>query len=177
MNGPWTAQQIADAQAFLDGGNLGFWDIDLWIGGLAEAKAFGPTGVQGMLGTTFDFIFATQLIDLQNGDRFYYLARLGGTNILSEIEQSTFGDLFERGTGARHTNGDIFSTADEHVELSTWVSMSGRARSHPPSTGWKWWVARPSPTPSMPAAAMTPSGAKPATTPYGARRNRSPLRQ
>ncbi|MGE0055201.1 MAG: peroxidase family protein [Hyphomicrobium sp.] len=98
----------------------GFWDIDLWIGGLAENKAGGPLGAPpSMLGTTFDFIFAMQLRALQDGDRLYYLARLGGTNILTEIESMKFGDLYERGTGARHTNGDIFSVADQYVELST----------------------------------------------------------
>jgi Ca2+-binding RTX toxin-like protein len=121
--------KLSDA-TFMNGGDQGFWDIDLWIGGLAEAKAVGPLGNLGMLGSTFDFIFATQLRALQDGDRFYYLARLGGTNILAEIEQSTFGDLFERGSGARHTNGDIFSVANEYVELSatdvtTFTSLAG----------------------------------------------------
>ncbi len=116
------AQVAIDDGTFEGGGalsaDLGFWDIDLWLGALAEEKALGPGGVVGLLGTTADFIFATQLRSLQDGDRLYYLARLGGTNILDEIEASRFGDLFERGTGARHTNGDIFGTADEYVELS-----------------------------------------------------------
>ncbi|MGD9669418.1 MAG: peroxidase family protein [Hyphomicrobiaceae bacterium] len=110
---------IADNN-FMNGGDLGYNDIDLWIGGLAEQKAGGPLGAPpSMLGTTFDFIFAMQLRSLQDGDRLYYLARLGGTNILTEIESMKFGDLYERGTGARHTNGDIFSVADAYVELST----------------------------------------------------------
>ena len=45
-------------------------DIDLWIGGLAEKQM--PFG--GLLGSTFNFVFETQLEALQNGDRFYYLA-------------------------------------------------------------------------------------------------------
>jgi Ca2+-binding RTX toxin-like protein len=98
--------------------NAGFNDIDLWIGGLAESKVIGPGGVPGMLGSTFDFVFAMQMRALQDGDRLYYLARLGGTNILDEIEAATIGDLFERGTGARHTMGDIFSTPDQNVEIS-----------------------------------------------------------
>ena len=88
-------------------GDLGFNDIDLWLGGLAEQKVTG-----GMLGSTFDFIFATQFLALQNGDRFYYLSRLGGTNILDEIEGQTFTDLVQRATGATHLNGDTFGTAD-----------------------------------------------------------------
>ncbi len=63
-----------DADAFMGGGDQGFNDIDLWLGGLAEQKVTG-----GMLGSTFDFIFATQFLALQNADRFYYLSRLGGT--------------------------------------------------------------------------------------------------
>jgi Ca2+-binding RTX toxin-like protein len=89
-------------------------NVDLWLGGLAEQKVTG-----GMLGSTFDFIFATQFLALQNGDRLYYLNRLGGTNILSEIEGQNFGDLVERTTGATHLNGDIFGTADAYLELST----------------------------------------------------------
>ena len=46
-------------------------DIDLWIGGLAEKQM--PFG--GLLGSTFNFVFETQMEALQNGDRFYYLAR------------------------------------------------------------------------------------------------------
>lgn len=53
---------------FMTGGNLDFWNIDLWLGGLAEQKVTG-----GMLGSTFDFVFANQMIKLQNGDRLYYL--------------------------------------------------------------------------------------------------------
>jgi Ca2+-binding RTX toxin-like protein len=96
------------------GGDQGFNDIDLWIGGLAEQKVTG-----GMLGSTFDFIFATQFLALQNGDRFYYLNRLGGTNILDEIEGQAFNDLVQRATGVVHLNGDTFGTADEYIELST----------------------------------------------------------
>ena len=40
-------------------------DIDLWIGGLAEKQM--PFG--GLLGSTFNFVFETQLEALQNGDR------------------------------------------------------------------------------------------------------------
>jgi Ca2+-binding RTX toxin-like protein len=99
---------------FMEGGDLGFNDIDLWLGGLAERKVTG-----GMLGSTFDFIFASQFLALQNGDRFYYLSRLAGTNLLDEIEGQTFTDLVQRATGATHLNGDAFGTADVTVEMST----------------------------------------------------------
>jgi Ca2+-binding RTX toxin-like protein len=149
-----TAQDIANAQAALrsaaaaamaDGtfmsaaGNQGFWDIDLWIGGLAEAKVppnlLAPTSV-GMLGSTFDFIFATQLKSLQDGDRLYYLARLGGTNILDEIEGKKFGELFERGTGATHTNGDIFGVANEYIELSSTPGLHAFTTTHALNDPW-----------------------------------------
>ena len=71
----------ADATDFLNatgayaGGKLGgLEDVDLWIGGLAEATM--PFG--GMLGSTFSFVFEVQMESLQNGDRFYYLQRNTG---------------------------------------------------------------------------------------------------
>lgn len=87
--------------------------IDFWIGGLAESKVDG-----GMLGTTFDMIFAAQMIQLQNADRFYYLNRLGGTNMLAEIEGQLFSDLVMRSTDTKHLYSDIFSVPDKYVEMS-----------------------------------------------------------
>ena len=52
----------------------GLDDVDFWVGGLAEKKM--PFG--GLLGSTFNFVFETQLEALQNGDRFYYLHRTRG---------------------------------------------------------------------------------------------------
>jgi len=98
-------------------GDGGFWDIDLWLGGLAEKKVLGLANSEGMLGSTFDFVFATQMIALQNGDRLYYLARLAG-NLLDQVEQQTFADLVQRGAHATHVNADTFGTADDYVELS-----------------------------------------------------------
>ncbi|MGH7909027.1 MAG: peroxidase family protein, partial [Thermodesulfobacteriota bacterium] len=74
----------ADREAFLNStgtwtaANSGLNNIDFWIGGLAEEKM--PFG--GMLGSTFNFVFETQLENLQNGDRLYYLSRVQGTNLL-----------------------------------------------------------------------------------------------
>ena len=36
----------------------------------------------GMLGSTFNFVFETQLENLQNGDRFYYLQRIAGLHFV-----------------------------------------------------------------------------------------------
>src|SRR5262249_55227964 len=54
----------------------GLGTVDLWVGGLAEATM--PFG--SMLGSTFQFVFETQLENLQSGDRFYYLSRTAGLN-------------------------------------------------------------------------------------------------
>lgn len=109
-----------DRQAFLYGTGQyaqslgGLNDVDLWIGGLAEKKmAFG-----GMLGSTFSFVFELQLENLQNGDRFYYLSRTQGLNLLNELEANSFAEMVIRNTDIGETGyavpGDIFSVPD-HV--------------------------------------------------------------
>ena len=103
---------ISDPAFMSASGNQDFWNIDLWLGGLAESKVTG-----GMLGTTFDFLFARQMIALQNGDRFYYLERLAGTNLLEQIEGQLFADIIMRNTGVKHLYPDIFTVADESIEL------------------------------------------------------------
>lgn len=115
-----------DRQAFLNGtgtyaGSLGgLNDVDLWIGGLAEKKmAFG-----GMLGSTFSFVFELQLENLQNGDRFYYLSRTQGLNLLNELEANSFAELVIRNTDIGESGyavpGDIFSVPDHvlYVDLA-----------------------------------------------------------
>ncbi|MFY0312398.1 peroxidase family protein [Leisingera sp. D0M16] len=110
------AQTMMGNATFMDtianGGDDGFERIDLWIGGLGEKKV--PLG---LLGSTFDFVFAQQMLALQNGDRFYYLARLDG-NILDEIEGQTLADLMMRGGDAIHLGGDVFGTPDVLTEMS-----------------------------------------------------------
>ena len=64
----------------------------------------------GMLGSTFNFVFETQLENLQNGDRFYYLARTAGMNFINELEQNSFASLIMENTDARHLPLDVFST-------------------------------------------------------------------
>ncbi len=101
-----------DANPFLLG-NDGLNNVDFWLGGLAEAKVAG-----GMLGSTFDFIFAMQMISLQNSDRFYYLGRLAGTDLLLNIEGQLFSDIVSRNTGVKHLYTDIFTVADSYVEIA-----------------------------------------------------------
>lgn len=102
-----------DSSPFLLG-NAGLNNVDFWLGGLAESKVAG-----GMLGSTFDFIFAMQMISLQNSDRFYYLGRLAGTDLLLNIEGQLFSDIVSRNTGVNHLYSDIFTVADSYVEIAS----------------------------------------------------------
>ncbi|MFT4453604.1 peroxidase family protein [Pseudomonas sp. RTCS2] len=87
--------------------------IDLWIGGLAEAKT--PFG--GMLGTTFNFVFENQLEKLQDGDRFYYLERTAGLSMNAELESNSFAKLIMANTSATHLPGLVFSDVGFYLEV------------------------------------------------------------
>ncbi|MFZ6049900.1 peroxidase family protein [Pseudomonas sp. CR3202] len=87
--------------------------VDFWIGGLAEEKM--PFG--GMLGSTFNFVFETQLEALQNGDRFYYLSRTAGMNFGTELENNSFAKLVMNNTDAVHLANAIFSTPTWNLEV------------------------------------------------------------
>ncbi|HUH88514.1 MAG TPA: peroxidase family protein [Pusillimonas sp.] len=113
-----------DRLAFLN--STGAWstietglnNVDLWMGGMAEKHMdFG-----GMLGSTFSFVFELQLENLQDGDRFYYLSRVQGLNLLNELENNTLGKMMIRNTdlgagGVTALPGDIFSTPDHILEM------------------------------------------------------------
>ena len=110
----------ADRIAFLNatgtyaGGSLGgLENVDLWIGGLAEKVM--PFG--GMLGSTFNFVFEVQLEKLQDGDRFYYLQRLDGLHLLSEMENNTFAKVISLNADAGHLPSDVFSTPGLILEV------------------------------------------------------------
>lgn len=115
----------ADRIAFLNatgvyaGGSLGgVNNVDLWIGGLAErTNEFG-----GMLGATFNYVFENQLEKLQNGDRFYYISRGQGLNVLNELEANTFSKLVMRNSdlgkdGSSHVAGLLFGTPNYILEI------------------------------------------------------------
>ena len=87
--------------------------IDLWIGGLAEKQM--PFG--GLLGSTFNFVFETQMEALQNGDRFYYLTRTAGLNFLTQLEQNSFAGMIMRNTDVTRLPGDVFSTPTYILEV------------------------------------------------------------
>jgi Ca2+-binding RTX toxin-like protein len=114
----------ADAQDFMfsDGtwavaGGIpvtGLEQVDLWVGGLAEKKqAFG-----GFLGTTFNFVFERQMEDLQNGDRFYYLARLAGEDLLNALEGNSFSELVMRNTDAEGLPAIVFTRPTYNFDVA-----------------------------------------------------------
>lgn len=104
-NTPGTAGIPAGADAFNQ--------IDSWIGGLAEVHVPG-----GLLGETFDAVFVAQIQALMDGDRFYYLYRLFGTQIHEEVNNGQFKDIVERNTGLEHLNGSIFAYADKYYDFN-----------------------------------------------------------
>jgi VCBS repeat-containing protein len=92
--------------------------VDFWIGGLAEKKmAFG-----GMLGSTFSFVFQMTMENLQDADRFYYLSRTQGLNLLNELENNSFAKLAMLNSdlgneGATGLPGDVFSSVGIILEM------------------------------------------------------------
>jgi Ca2+-binding RTX toxin-like protein len=110
--------------------NTGLDDVDFWIGGLAEKQM--PFG--GLLGSTFNFVFETQMEKLQDGDRFYYLGRTAGLNFLTQLEESSFSELVMRNTDTKHLPFDIFSSPDLTFELGK-VGSSGPITDDP-DTEW-----------------------------------------
>ncbi|WP_302172817.1 peroxidase family protein [uncultured Hydrogenophaga sp.] len=109
-----------NAAGIYAGGTLGgLNNVDFWIGGLAEKKiAFG-----GQLGTTFNFVFEVQMEKLQDGDRFYYLSRTQGMNLLNQLEADSFAELVMRNTDLGNPNAtalpsSLFLTPDYILELN-----------------------------------------------------------
>ena len=71
----------------------------------------------GMLGSTFNFVFETQLEALQDGDRLYYLHRTVGLNFLAELENNSFAKLIMANTDATHLPGLVFTTPGLILEV------------------------------------------------------------
>ncbi|MEN9643698.1 MAG: hypothetical protein RL238_367 [Actinomycetota bacterium] len=88
--------------------------IDLWMGGLAERQnVFG-----GLLGPTFNYVFEIQMENLQDGDRFYYLSRTAGMNLLTQLEGNSFAELIMRNTDVEGLPADSFSWPAYVFDLS-----------------------------------------------------------
>lgn len=104
--------------------------VEYWIGGLAEAIM--PFG--GMLGSSFGFAFQQQMEALQNGDRFYYLSRTNGMDMLGGLENNSFASMIMRNTdiadGGAHIPANIFSSMEYILE----VDQSVQAMADPVST-------------------------------------------
>ncbi len=95
--------------------NSGLDSVDFWIGGMAEKQA--PFG--GLLGSTFNYVFETQMENLQNGDRFYYLARTAGMDFLTQLEENSFAEMIMRNLpDVKHLPFDVFSTPTYTFEAS-----------------------------------------------------------
>ena len=88
--------------------------VDFWTGGLAEKQA--PFG--GLLGSTMNVVFETQLENLQDGDRFYYLSRTAGLNLLVQLEGNSFAELVQRNSDASGLPADVFSKPDFRFDLA-----------------------------------------------------------
>ena len=114
-----TTPPPTDAVDFMNGTGAyatdlgGLNDVDLWLGGLAEAQS--PFG--GLLGSTFNYIFETSMEDLQDGDRFYYLSRTAGLNLLVQLEGNSFAELISRNSDAENLPADVFSRPDRVYDL------------------------------------------------------------
>ncbi len=108
----------------------GLDNVDMWVGGLAEiTNLFG-----GLLGTTFNYVFQLSLENLQESDRFYYLARTPGMNLRTQLEGNSFAELIQRNTdGTEHAEGRRVRVRRLQVPArQADVPRSGRELQHRP---------------------------------------------
>ncbi|MBR0793517.1 hypothetical protein JQ631_30940, partial [Bradyrhizobium manausense] len=99
----------------------GLGSIDFWVGGLAERQM--PFG--GLLGSSFNFVFETQMENLQNGDRFYYLSRTAGLHFGAELEANSFAKLVMANTDVTHLPDAIFTTPTWTLEVDQSKQFTG----------------------------------------------------
>ena len=83
----------------------------------SAASPSGPTRSAACWARTFNYVFESQLTDLQNGDRLYYLARTPGMNLRAQLEGNSFAELMMRNTNVHTLKADAFATADCKFEL------------------------------------------------------------
>jgi Ca2+-binding RTX toxin-like protein len=96
-------------------GKSGLDDIDLWVGGLAEKNIAAGS----MLGNAFDYVFKKQIENLQESDRFYYLGRVGGLNLGTQIETNFLSDLIMRNTDVTSITTDAFAVPTKTVNMTS----------------------------------------------------------
>ncbi|HEV7582296.1 MAG TPA: peroxidase family protein [Mycobacterium sp.] len=133
-----TIHDSTGAEATWSTGSVtGLDNVDLWIGGLAEKiSLFG-----GVLGSTFEYVFRTQLEALQDADRLYYLPRIEGTDYEESLQDSSLAQLIRANTDIKHLPGNIFLTPEYTVEASTYFNADGSVKNLNPdgsfnTTNW-----------------------------------------
>src|SRR5262249_17296891 len=120
--GTWANDSAVHTTKDRDGvTTTGLGSVDIWVGGLAEEiMPFGS-----MLGSTFQFVFETQLENLQSGDRFYYLSPTAGLHFGAERENNSFAELVMANTDVVHLPADIFSTPTWTLEVAAATQFTG----------------------------------------------------
>ena len=71
-----------------------------------------------LLGSTFEYVFRTQMEALQDGDRLYYLPRIEGTDYEESLQDSSLAQLIRANTDIKHLPGNIFLTPEYTIEAS-----------------------------------------------------------
>ncbi len=93
---PEVQERLAAVYASVD-------NIDLWVGGLAEADVRGA-----MVGPLFFEILKTQFVALRDGDRFWYQIALA-PEALERVEDTRLADIIRRNTDiAEEIGPDVF---------------------------------------------------------------------
>ncbi|WP_306232807.1 peroxidase family protein [Agrococcus beijingensis] len=116
------------------GTTTGLESVDLWVGGLAEKiDAFG-----GMLGSTFNYVFETQLEKLQFGDRFYYLFRNPGVQLFAALEGNSLSDLIQRNSDASNLPANIFSLNEQILDLDALPNPLPAGLLQGADGSWRW---------------------------------------
>ena len=91
----------------------GIDDVDLWIGGLAEAHVAG-----GMVGDTFSAILADQFERCRDGDRFFYEFDLEDLLTLdSSFESTSLSNIILRNTEIKSIQSNVFLTSESELLL------------------------------------------------------------
>jgi len=82
-------------------------DVDLWIGGLAEAHVDG-----GLVGETFNFIISDQFERARDGDRFFFESELDDLLLIdSDFESTLLSDIILRNTEVATIQSNVFLSA------------------------------------------------------------------
>jgi len=92
---PTVQQALQDQYGSVD-------NVDLWVGGLAEAHVQG-----GSVGPTFAKILADQFQRLRDGDRFWF-ERVFSDRQLDQIRRTSLADLIARNTGTTNLQANVF---------------------------------------------------------------------